>query len=353
MKEINELVKDYWAGKLNSADSKILLELLEEKVTDYSDEEYNAFIQLVKENSVYASKNDIVLKSIYKKIESRLEFETKQDSVFKISNWNKRKWIAAASLLLVACSIFWFISSRTSNSKIKQESTEIALISFSNNSNTVVDTLMSDGSIIRLYPKTNIQFADGFRSKNREVYLKGKALFKVAKDSNRPFIVFAEGFSTMALGTKFEINSNENNLFSVRLLEGKVVIKALEKRTNAFKDVFLTPGQEMVYNLKLNRIIPYNKTENPSKKIMQEDLGKQNRDNVNAVMSFNKLPLQIVLNQIEEEMSIKINYDTEKIIDKKFTGSFDKNASPKLILEKIAKEYGWKIKFENNIYIIE
>src|SRR5581483_4992079 len=84
----------------------------------------------------------------------------------------------------------------------------------------------------------------------RNITLVEKALFKVAKDKTKPFMVTSGKITTTALGTMFTVTANNDNTsMVVRLYEGKVVVKALDQHDwRMKKDYFLNPGQEFVYN---------------------------------------------------------------------------------------------------------
>lgn len=81
-----------------------------------------------------------------------------------------------------------------------------------------------DGSIITLGAKSKV-FID-YSSAKRDVYLvEGEALFTVAKDKNRPFIVYNQGQSVQALGTIFNVKASKSQM-QVAVLEGIVEVTA-------------------------------------------------------------------------------------------------------------------------------
>lgn len=84
--------------------------------------------------------------------------------------------------------------------------------------------LLSDGSIIDLNALSKIRVH--FANKERHVdLLVGQALFRVAKDKTRPFIVAANDTLVRAVGTQFDINQRRRDLI-VTVVEGTVAIKA-------------------------------------------------------------------------------------------------------------------------------
>lgn len=83
---------------------------------------------------------------------------------------------------------------------------------------------LSDGTTVVLNAGSQLIFPDAFGAGNREVYLKGEAMFDVAHDPAHPFIVKTDWFDTRVLGTKFNLRSYSREDTHVTLLEGKVTV---------------------------------------------------------------------------------------------------------------------------------
>ena len=85
---------------------------------------------------------------------------------------------------------------------------------------------LPDGSIIMLNTASavDVDFADDGR---RVTLLDGQASFKVAKDAERPFIVFAGEGSIRALGTEFDVYKSPDGV-RVTLIEGRVRVASAE-----------------------------------------------------------------------------------------------------------------------------
>jgi transmembrane sensor len=83
---------------------------------------------------------------------------------------------------------------------------------------------LEDGSIVTL--NTNSEVALNFTKERRDLKLiKGEALFDVAKDHQRPFIVDADGTSVRAVGTSFTVQLLPNQPVQVLVREGVVEVK--------------------------------------------------------------------------------------------------------------------------------
>lgn len=88
---------------------------------------------------------------------------------------------------------------------------------------------LSDGSTVILNTDTRIE-VDFTEDMRRLSLVHGEALFDVAKDSERPFLVAAGDNWVMALGTRFQVRRDSDRV-EVTLLEGRVrVDKALPSK---------------------------------------------------------------------------------------------------------------------------
>lgn len=110
----------------------------------------------------------------------------------------------------------------------------------------VVD--LADGSVITLNTDSAIRFSIGGQRRLVRL-LRGQALFEVAKDQRRPFVVQAADRQVTALGTVFEVRLDPNRM-KVTLVEGRVVVDAISDRPRPgvppILPTVLRPGQELV-----------------------------------------------------------------------------------------------------------
>ncbi len=98
---------------------------------------------------------------------------------------------------------------------------------------------LADGSTVRL--DTNSKLEVRLKAGRRDVRLvRGQALFQVAHDPARPFVVEADGASVTALGTRFDVK-HETGGVRVTLVQGSVEVRAREG--SAPKVWRLQPGQ--------------------------------------------------------------------------------------------------------------
>lgn len=84
------------------------------------------------------------------------------------------------------------------------------------------DVTLSDGSVVSLDVASEISVRIT-ETERQIVLIDGRALFDVAHDAMRPFVVTAAGSRTTALGTRFQVQREGHNIV-VTLAEGKVAV---------------------------------------------------------------------------------------------------------------------------------
>lgn len=118
---------------------------------------------------------------------------------------------------------------------------------------------LTDGTKIWLNSETVIRYPVNFTGEKREVYLEGEAFFKVAKNTERPFIVHTTCTQIEVLGTEFNVR-NYNNEFQIAttLVNGSVRLTS-EIENNR---VILKPGEQgnidkLTGTLNVEKVDPY------------------------------------------------------------------------------------------------
>jgi transmembrane sensor len=100
---------------------------------------------------------------------------------------------------------------------------------------------LEDGSIVNLDVGSRVEVV--MTQDRRDIrLLAGRAIFDVAHDRTRPFIVEAAGIDTTALGTRFQVDLQEQDVV-VTLSEGRVAVD--RDRPGAALDEQLEPGEQL------------------------------------------------------------------------------------------------------------
>lgn len=260
------------------------------------------------------------------------------------------RMVAAASVIVVAGLIWIYSGSNKKDVQIAKTETannsETNAITYHHEVNTTGKDKainLADGSLITLSDNSEITYQLPFTNA-RNITLIGRALFKVAKDKTKPFTVTSGEVSTTALGTEFTVTTyKRSNRVIVRLYEGKVVIRAVDKANKTMdRDVYLLPGQEFVYGAprgdRLHRFKPG--SDSASGEIIAAEgsthdnpsLPKNTKGNW---FQFNNRPLSEVFDQLAEIYRTKIIYDKKDLKNLYFIGRYNNSDSIENILKRI------------------
>jgi transmembrane sensor len=175
---------------------------------------------------------------------------------------------------------------------------------FSGNSDKVIT--LEDGSEITLTPQSSLEYPSTFNGNTREVYLTGKAFFKVIKDTEHPFLVYTGAVVTKVLGTSFWIDGkNPRKNIEVSVVTGKVTVcdrsENPENTNNPIKGgVILTANQKVKFSdrsklfelglVDLPEVIEFNDND-----LKDED-----------IFVFDAVPMTEVIDQLERAYGIDI-----------------------------------------------
>lgn len=253
--------------------------------------------------------NPIKQEALLLKIKERIQ--TEQPFKKKRLGW---AGTAAAAILLISFIGIWMNKEPITENISLEKAHTLVQINYGNEDMILV---VSDGSSIRLKPKSEIRYLESFGSDKRDFHLKGAARFQVARDSLRPFNVYAGGTLTTALGTEFTVSAfDTEEEVIIDLHSGKVVVQP----TNSV----LMPGDRIFINTTtlLARLNPNRERPVSPSKIANSN--SNNEKEKSALLSFKNEPLNSIFSQLETEFSIEIIYDPKTIKNRFFTGSFNR-----------------------------
>lgn len=104
-----------------------------------------------------------------------------------------------------------------------------------------LELTLSDGSVVNLNAGSSIEYPALFRGGERNVRLRGEALFDVRHDEAKPFIVNTSAAKIQVTGTRFNVLADEETEeFAATLIEGKVQV------TSGGQTIVLSPDQKAV-----------------------------------------------------------------------------------------------------------
>lgn len=157
--------------------------------------------------------------------EAKSAFDTAAPSTPPVT---RSRWLMAAAVAFVALLVAWTLVFQPDSS-----------LTISTDAGEWKTKWLDDGSIARVGPRTKlfIEFTDGQRLVQ---LIQGEALFHVAKDPERPFIVKTRLGTARAVGTAFAVTLEDETQFRVDVKEG---IVAVARREESIK---LTAGEQVI-----------------------------------------------------------------------------------------------------------
>jgi hypothetical protein len=123
--------------------------------------------------------------------------------------------------------------------KNQQPKSEILYNTISTPKGKQYQLTLQDGSKVWLNAASSIRFPNAFTGKDRRVEITGEAYLEVAHNVAIPFIVSVDNMQVEVLGTRFDINSyNDDGYTKTTLIQGKV------RTVSNGKIAVLKPGQQ-------------------------------------------------------------------------------------------------------------
>ncbi len=127
----------------------------------------------------------------------------------QVARNRKRPWLAAAVVACAAVAAGW-LSFDWGGQTLRTQRAERR------------EVMLNDGSVVQLEPESVVRVELGERER-RITLSRGRALFHVAKDSLRPFLVRADNTMVQAIGTAFGVERREGSVV-VTVSEGRVAV---------------------------------------------------------------------------------------------------------------------------------
>jgi transmembrane sensor len=194
-----------------------------------------------------------------------------------------------------------------------------------------MDATFDDGSIIHLNTNTHIETE--FSDNKRIIKLvKGEALFEVAHDPNRPFIVYAGDRLVQAIGTKFVVHLKSEDI-QVTVTDGKVKMSkvALNTTLTDINDLTNTAiQQDDVYIIKGEKVV-VTQDKAPTLTHIKADNMVRELSWLNGKLIFVNEALSDVIEEINRYVEIEIVLDDSTLHDIPISGRFDLKDSGALI----------------------
>ncbi|MEM8894829.1 MAG: FecR domain-containing protein [Bacteroidota bacterium] len=306
MKITKELLRRYNEGETNSEENQAI-ESWFEQLDDESEEPKASIDPQLNKKQIWSKLSQDV---------PELNDETAQTKS-KPALYQQIMRYAAAIIMLFAMGFSAYYFFNQSDSGAQRELAQFESIYTKRGEKRTVT--LSDGSKIRMNYETVIKAPQRFEGDQRVVYLTGHAYFDIARDTERPFIIYTEDSKTQVLGTSFDINARQEDQTEIIVTSGQV----------AFSD---KANEDNLVTLSVND----RATLSTDKSI--------STDEVNAIaltawkdnqLVFEDKKLVEIIEVMEPWYNVKIDVRDREKLDKKYTLSFD-NPSLELVIEQLS-----------------
>lgn len=261
------------------------------------------------------------------------------------------RWWAAASILLVAgLTVWYYMSSTTKNTSTISQVEITRLIEKINNTTQVISIVLEDNSSVLLQPGSTLKYPTNFESTQREVFLTGEAFFQVARNPEKPFLVYTGDIITKVLGTSFTIKAYEkSSSIQVSVKTGKVsVYKTVDQQKKSDSEnaqsnaVVLTPNQQAVYHRESKEL---------TKSLVDNPQVIDTKEATHQLVFQNK-PLTEVFDTLEEAYGVEISYDQHVLAGCTFTADLSDNSTLQDKLTIICKTMSGSFQVTDTMIVI-
>jgi transmembrane sensor len=241
--------------------------------------------------------------------------EMRQDAARRLTpgvseSYRASRWAAAALIILALGTALWIIVPRTSFELpsfawLKGEAPGSSARTYTTKKGDRLIFTLDDGSQVTLNTETELSVS--FSKKYRTVRLsRGQALFEVAKDSSRPFVVQTKDHRFIAVGTAFDVHIEADQV-KVTMLEGTVRAESIEPSSQIQTTV--TAGEQL------------NTYEHAINYVHRVDAERATSWRHGQVI-FDNTPLAEAINELNRYSTTHIELTDQKLADLRLSGTF-------------------------------
>ncbi|BAK66645.1 putative anti-sigma factor [Sphingobium sp. SYK-6] len=202
---------------------------------------------------------------------------------------------------------------------------------------------LTDGSVVTL--DSDSRLLVWMRSERRDLELDhGRVHFEVAHDRARPFTVMADGGSTTALGTVFDVERRAQCKVNIVLFEGKVAVTPPCQRQQVDGPVvkrYLEPGERLRYSASAAQEAP----------AVPEAAPENEGQWVTGVKSYNDETVGSILAEVNLYSQVQLVADTPEIANMRVSADLHIR-NPQNVAKHLARSLGLTVEFQGNDKII-
>lgn len=321
--EIDDIIAKVLSGEVTDSEMIIFTEWIES-----AQDNHKKFLEMKAYwNSNVKFDHSISMEVSYESLSDKIN----QDNVKKKKRSNKTVLYISGIVASIAACIFLTIylpsrfldNDRTSFYEFK--------------TTTKIDTIiLPDQSKVILNKYSSLIYSNHFNEKNREVHIKGEALFDVMRNESQPFVVELESKSKITvLGTVFNVKSYvEKDNINVTLLEGSIKFQTEKNQ------IILSPNQELIYN-----------KQNSQVEVIDSD-SDYALFWLNGIYKYRSVPLNTLIDTLSRIYGVSIQIRSQQLASTSVSGTFQKTQSLDEVLTIISRSLPIQWTNQNNNIII-
>ena len=324
----DEMIRSYLDGQCSQEEASALLSWVAE--SDENRAYFEAFQEVWSLTNFTLEDDDIDVEAALKSVNAKIDAAEAETKTIKMP-WIRRnfKYVSAAAAVVVALFLGFLVSKPfDSMVTVAYDSTQPEQV-----------YLLPDGSTFAFEGMGEVSHPKQFADSRRDVNFEGKALFDVAKDPSRPFVVHCDGLDVEVLGTQFLLQATEEP-YTVDLYSGSVRMTAFDKSGREVSHLDIQPGERGVWNAEIGEL-----------KMMTYAEVKEEELMTDHVLDFNDVSLSTIVETVEYIYRIDVElpkaYAAEKV-----TMRFSDQDSVDEVVETIATLFGLEVSKTEKTYTI-
>jgi ferric-dicitrate binding protein FerR (iron transport regulator) len=342
--EINRLIHKYLEGSASEDELRNLLNWLKSETQNVNHFNQVCSIWESIPNSRYSeTQTQYALEKLSSKIRDYENLKINKPRISHPSKYTVQLWKYAATILfIISLSTFVYI---ISNKQPQNKKVDYYTVIAPKNQKSRV--ILPDGTKVWLNCGSSLKFKTIYGNKIRDVYLNGEAYFEVAKNPDKPFLVYASSVTVKALGTSFNVKCYaDDRTIETTLVEGKVEVRGKTSSTSNYNSVFLIPNEKAVFNRSDSKL-SVSKMYVPSKENVKPSLQEQKNKpkTIASVIGwkdqqlvFEEEPFDELIKRLERWYNVTIEVkDSVALAKNSYTGKFVNNESIEQVLKILSR----------------
>lgn len=196
---------------------------------------------------------------------------------------------------------------------------------------------LADGTRVWMNAQSELEYPVSFTANSRKVKLTGEAYFEVMENKSAPFIIEANGYEIVVLGTSLNISAYAGDGF----IQTTLVTGALEVSSRTGSVYKLNPGQMAMIN-----------HEN-QKATIEEVNTRLFTSWREGILHFNKITLKELAVRLERWYDVEIHFAGEQTSGLLFSGAMENSRDIRFLLKLIGQAANVEFEIDENKILVK